>query len=415
MARFCQHCAQKGFTDQGQIGLSAGNTRCSVLPPRCLSTCLHAQKQSLQAVNRLILAPIMRKLAAIIFTSRHAMTHTRYTALALQTACDAVNSCAAASDARALMQKSWTRIDGQIAASKAFIGSDVKLVVLPEYFLTGFPMGESITAWRDKACLRMDDSLYETMGKTAQRLDVHIAGNAYELDPNFPELYFQCSFLINNRGELALRYRRLVSMYAPTPHDVWQRYLEIYGLDKVFAVADTEIGRVAAIASEEILYPEIARCFAFHGAEIFLHCTSEAGSPLAMPKAVAKAARAYENMAYVVSANSAGIRGTPIPAQSTDGMSAIFDYKANKLCEAGFGESMVAHASIDLDALRAWRARPGMSNILSRQRTELFAQMYQQHPIYPIDSMIAAPENVTRAHFMAQQEVAIARLSNKST
>ncbi len=342
------------------------------------------------------------------------MTYARYTALALQTACDAINTCSDAVQARALMLQSWARIDAQIAASKAFIGSDVKLVVLPEYFLTGFPMGESIAVWREKACLRMDDAIYDAVGKTAQRLDVHIAGNSYELDPHFPELYFQCSFLINSQGELVLRYRRLVSMYAPTPHDVWQRYLDVYGLEKVFAVADTDIGRVAAIASEEILYPEIARSLAFHGAEILLHSTSEAGSPTAMPKAVAKAARAYENMAYVVSANSAGIRGTAIPAQSTDGMSTIFDYKANKLCEAGYGESMVAHATIDLDALRAWRARPGMGNILSRQRTELFAQMYQLHPIYPVDSMSAAPENLSRAHFAAQQAIAIARLRERS-
>ena len=48
-------------------------------------------------------------------------------------------------------------------------------------------------------------------------------------------------------------------MYAPTPHDVFSRYLDIYGLEGVFPVARTEIGNLAAIASEEILYPEIAR------------------------------------------------------------------------------------------------------------------------------------------------------------
>src|SRR2546430_2207941 len=78
---------------------------------------------------------------------------------------------------------------------------------------------------------------------------------------------------------LVLRYRRLLSMFAPSPWDVWDAFLDRYGIDAVFPVATTEIGRLAAIASEEILYPEIARAHAVKGAEILLHSTSEAGSP----------------------------------------------------------------------------------------------------------------------------------------
>ena len=177
-------------------------------------------------------------------------------------------------------------------------------------------------------------------------------------------------------GAVVLRYRRLNSMFAPTPHDVWDRYLEVYGLEAVFPVARTEIGNLACVASEEILYPEIARCHAMRGAEILIHPTSEMGSPALTPKDVAKRARAIENMAYVVSANSAGIRGTPIPAASTDGMSKIIDPTGLVLAEAGPGETMAATAEIDLEALRRLRRRPGMANLLSRQRFELFAESY---------------------------------------
>jgi hypothetical protein len=61
-----------------------------------------------------------------------------------------------------------------------------------------------------------------------------LAGNAYELDRHFPGLYFQTSFVIAPSGDVVLRYRRLNSMFAPTPHDVWSKYLDIYGLDGVF-------------------------------------------------------------------------------------------------------------------------------------------------------------------------------------
>ena len=197
-------------------------------------------------------------------------------------------------------------------------------------------------------------------------------------------------------GAVVLRYRRLVSMFAPTPHDVWQLYLQVYGLDAVFPVADTVLGRLACIASEEILYPEIARVLALKGAEVFLHSTSEVGSTRLTPKDVAKRARAYENMAWVVSANSAGILGSDFPTQSTDGMSKIVDYKGEVRIEAGFGESMVAHGEIDVMAVRRARAKPGI--------------------VYPANTMLAADGSVAvpgRPHFMAMQQRAIEALRGR--
>ena len=334
-----------------------------------------------------------------------------YFALALQSRCDAVNQAPDRAAARALMQSSISRIGLEIAASKAFIGPDVRLVVLPEYCLTGFPMGESIAVWREKACLGEHDVFFDALGEIAAKNGVFLAFNAYEIDPHFPKLYFQSSFVMNDQGALCLRYRRLISMYAPTPHDVWQRYLETYGIDAVFPVADTSIGRLGAIASEEILYPEIARALAFRGAEVFLHCTSEVGSPNATPKSIAKRARAIENLAYVVSANSAGIVGTAIPSQSTDGMSTVIDYKGNVLIEAGFGESMVANAVVDVRALREWRQRPGMSNLLARQRTELFAASYAGTQIYPSNTLLDVEPS--RGHFLEVQKNTIANLLAK--
>ena len=116
-------------------------------------------------------------------------------------------------------------------------------------------------------------------------------------------------------------------MYAATPHDVLDEYISVYGVDSLFPVARTPLGNFACLASEEILYPEIARCLALKGAEIFLHNTSEVGALSPTPKNIAKQARAIENMAYVISANSAGITGYAIPAHSTDGHSQIVQYE----------------------------------------------------------------------------------------
>nr|WP_250122743.1 nitrilase-related carbon-nitrogen hydrolase [Chroococcidiopsis sp. CCMEE 29] len=329
--------------------------------------------------------------------------------LALQVTCHAVNQARDHQEARSLMQKTIDRLAQQIAASIAFIGPDCRLVVLPEYFLTGFPLAESLTVWAEKACLEIAGPEYEALGQIAQEKNIFLAGNAYELDRNFPKLYFQACFVIDPSGSVVLRYRRLNSMFAPTPHDVWERYLDCYGLDGVFPVAKTAIGNLAALASEEILYPEVARCLAMRGAEIFLHSTSEVYGQARSPKEAAKITRAVENMAYVISANTAGIANSPIPAASVDGGSKIIDYRGLVLAETGAGESMAAFAEIDLAALRQYRRRPGLNNLLSRQRFELYADSYRQSHFYPANTMLDG--EVDRKHFIQTQQATIERLA----
>ena len=296
-----------------------------------------------------------------------------YRALALQVRCEAINKV---EDPRAVMAASIRRIGAQIGASKGFLGPDTQLVVLPEYFLSGFPMGESLEAWAQRGAVDPDGDEEAAVGALAAAHDVYLSANLYERDPAFPGIYFQASVLWGPDGRVALRYRRLHSLFAPTPHDVWTRYVDTYGLDAVFPVADTPLGRLACIASEEILFPELSRVLALRGAEVFLHSTSEVGSVRTTPKDIARRARSIENLAYVVSANSAGMSGTDIPGASTDGKSQIIDFRGEPLAEAGFGESMTANAELDIAALRRYRARPGMGNLLARNRLDLWAAEY---------------------------------------
>lgn len=338
------------------------------------------------------------------------MSTATYKALALQISTAAVNQYKQTADAKNSMLESVRKIHAQIKASKAFIGQDLQLVVLPEYFLTGFPMGESTAEWQDKACIHPKDEIYGALQHLAQDCGIYLSGNVYELDDHFQQLYFQTSFIIDPASHIILRYRRLNSMFAATPHDVLDEYCKVYGTESLFPVVKTPIGNLACLASEEILYPEIARCLALRGAEIFLHHTSEVGSLIPTPKNIAKLARAIENMAYVISANSAGITGYPIPSASTDGHSQIIQYEGIKVCEAGFGESMVANASIDIEALRTYRRRPGMSNYLSRQRFELFAPTYAQS-VYPPNSLLN--KTPSRSHYTQQQLSVIEALQQK--
>ena len=341
------------------------------------------------------------------------MTEIAYRALALQTTCRAVNDCADAAEAQAVIAQNIARVGRQVRASKTFIGPDLKLVVLPEYFATSYPLGDTIPGWAEKGSFAMDGAEYEQLGKVAQDNGVYLVSNAYERDPHFPGLYFQSQVVVDDTGNQILRYRRLISLYAPSPHDVWDKYLDVYGIDGVFPVARTPLGNLACIASEEILYPEIARAHGLRGAEVFLHCTSEIGSPDLTPKDIAKRARAIENMAYLVSANTSGIQGVDIPLGSSDGMSKIVDDQGRVLAAAGAGESMAAYADLDIAGLRRRRLRPGMGNFLSRLPQAAIAAGLSGAALTPnalLDGdSVKIPQ---RADFAARQKATIEALQN---
>ena len=135
------------------------------------------------------------------------------------------------------------------------------------------------------------------------------------------------------------------------------------------------------------------------------------------PKDIAKRARAIENVVYVVSCNSGGIADSPIPMNSVDSMSKIVDFHGHVLAAATIGESMVANAELDLAALRRYRRRPGMPNVLARQRLELFAESYTKHTIYPANTLLDdAGEHVVpeRSHFVETQRRTIDKLVKKN-
>jgi predicted amidohydrolase len=332
-----------------------------------------------------------------------------YKAVALQVACHSVAASEDATAARTMMAEALERLARQVAATLRWTGPDTRLVVLPEYVLTGFPTRETAPEWLEKACLYDGCPEYAALGRIARDNGVFLAGNAYEADAHFTGLFFQTSYIIDPAGEVILRYRRLNSMYTPTPHDVWDRYVDVYGLDGVFPVVSTEIGRLAAVASEEILYPEVARCMAMRGAEVIVHSSCEVSSPQPTPKTIARRARAIENLAYVVSCNTAGMEGIALPAASADGGSMVVDFRGLVLAEAGPGESLVACAEIDLDALRRFRRRPGMENLLSRQRFEAYADSYRDRSFYPANTLTGGYEG--RQHCIYTQKTTIQRLA----
>ena len=313
-----------------------------------------------------------------------------YTGVAMQVSVKGVNRCTDRASARARINENLRRIGEYTTTAagflKFFYGVPVRLVALPEYAVTGFPMKESPAEWRDRACLEQNGPEYEELGRIAQKNDLFLSGNVYEIDPAFPELYFQTCFIIGPNGNVILRYRRLTSCFEPTPHDVWDKYLDVYGPESIFPVARTEIGNLAMMPCGEILWPETARCLTLRGAEVILHPTSDHGRTEFMAWESAKRTRAAENMVYLVSANAGGIEGGPPSGQNT-GHSKIFDFQGRVLADTkSAGESTRAFAVIDVEMLRRARCTPGGLfgvNRLARLRVEAYAPVYAAASFYP--------------------------------
>lgn len=333
-----------------------------------------------------------------------------YTAVAIQRKTNPVNGMSRDA-ARESILKSIEKGKREIEAARHGAGDDAKLFLFPEFSFQGYPRTETFDEWIDLACIEPGGREYDHLSKVAQDLGVYIGGHTYEFDSKIPGVYFGVSWLIDDNGEMRLRYRRLNSMTSPSPYDVWDKFLEHYTMDDLLPVAKTDIGNIAAIPCQEIHFPELIRSLALRGAEILLHPTSEhrlRGQLTSFE--IARRARAVENVMYIVSSNSAGFDGDVPGANGNDGGSEIVDYRGSVMKKAGPGSTFNAQAEIDLSALRRRRSKPDVWNLLSRTQTKLWGEEYLSHDVVPPNAALQPGARLDRRFFKDKQIDIVANL-----
>src|SRR5262245_23469139 len=216
-------------------------------------------------------------------------------ATCMQVKIHALNSTRTRAEAMAIVHSTFDRwrqlIDG--TAGRAAGGH---ILLFPELAIQGFPGKETAAEWLEKACIEIPGPETDRLAEKAREYGVYIGANGYERDPEWPGRYFNCSFLIDPSGEVILKYRRINSVQSVSPHDILDQYLDRYGVEGTFPVADTPLGKIAMMPCGEIMYPEAARMFMFRGAEVLLHPTSDMGTYDRMGWESCKIARAAENM-----------------------------------------------------------------------------------------------------------------------
>jgi len=177
---------------------------------------------------------------------------------------------------------------------------------------------------------------------------------------------------------------------------VWDRWIELYGrnLDAFYPVADTEIGRLAVLMANEGSYPENARGLAMNGAEVVYRASYPHPHTGNEFFEIQNRARALDNNFYVVAPNLATYfleQDSDLPIDTFGGQSMVVDYKGRVVGKHlyGAGSSYVA-GTIDIDALRKFRAQAQWDNWMKDLRTELYQVVYDQ-PIYPKNLYLERP------------------------
>jgi predicted amidohydrolase len=268
---------------------------------------------------------------------------------------------------------------------------EARLVVTGEYSLFGQYRPRTLDEWIEIA-LPIPNFATDLLGKTARKFEVYVVAHFLEKHPEFPGLYFNTTVIIDPRGEIILSYRKhngpnnLNTTYT-APGDVFQHFIEVFGEEALFPVADTPIGRLGVLVCGDIQYPEVARALALKGAEILIHPTAEIYRRSQAGWEAMRVARASENKVYLLSCTTGSFLGTDRPELGYRGRSQVISPDGDILAIAdGPGEAVVS-ASVDVDRLRWRKTRLTGSghnyNPTLLCRADLYAREYQRAMAWP--------------------------------
>jgi predicted amidohydrolase len=146
----------------------------------------------------------------------------------------------------------------------------------------------------------------EQISKKAREYGCYVVFGTYAKDPDWPGHVLSITTIIDPKGEIVGKHWKArnikgvfhgFELFTTTIYDVYDRYVEMYGLDEVIPVTRTPIGNIATTSTQ--LEPELIRAMAMKGAEIVLRTATGGFSPLDIQ------ASALYNSIYVALANNA--------------------------------------------------------------------------------------------------------------
>jgi predicted amidohydrolase len=266
--------------------------------------------------------------------------------------------------------------------------SPVKLVVLPENILRHeFNAKDPNQTQADRVASAVELPGPETdeVAEMAKKYSTYISMSMHEKDPKYPNYFMNTAFIMNPRGRIILKFRK-INPWIPlevstSPHDL----LEVYK-DPLFPVVETELGNLACMVCYDQFFPEVSRQLTFNGAEVLIKPTIFPPYPQHMNYepydwyTIVNKMRSIENMVYGINCNSGKY-----------GNSMIVDYMGRTLVKAGRGRQMTIGATIDIEAMREYRNKTQLHNMLQQLRTECYT--YLKDPMWPVNKPLINGED----------------------
>ena len=196
----------------------------------------------------------------------------------------------------------------------------------------------------------------------AKELSVHIVyGFVEKAEQGGRIVYYNSAALIDDRGTEVGRYRKA--------HLVEGMETAAFEKGDAFPVFDTAIGRIGIMICWDSMFPEVARMLALGGAELII-VPEAVETGIEREWGLALAARALDNVAYVISCNHAGTDR----ALSYFGRSAVYGPLGELLALAG-EEDETLTATIDYQRVAKSREYFYM---LRQRRPEVYSTLVTQ-------------------------------------
>ena len=296
-------------------------------------------------------------------------------------------------------------LENAISVAKPFSMSDsIKLIVFPEFFLTGAvsQLGSDSSRIVDKIGISFPGYEADILAKFAQDTKSYVAGGVFEYDPSWPKRFFNSAFIFDDNGKLIHLYRKIhcadVFGRLPdtTPGSVYTEYIDRYGYDYLFPVAKTPLGNLSTVICFDMNFGETHREMVRRGAEIIIHPTSEPHNIRRRGWDIARHVRAYENTAYILTAGHGGefrSQGlSDFPTHMNRGYSKIVNFDGTLQCVADGPGAVPLVGSVNLDSLR--RERSNMKhNLLLWDNPHVYSESYNQNKGIVNDLWKDKPEN----------------------
>ena len=285
--------------------------------------------------------------------------------------------------------------DALSITERSAAGATTRLLAYPEFFLHGQGgYGYRTPHTFERIAITLPGPETDRLGEFCMQNKVYLAGSALESDPKCPGRVFNCAFIINDSGDIIHRYRKIhcadVWGFFPdnTPGSIFTQYVDTYGYDYLFPVADTPLGKLATMVCFDHTVGETPRMLAQMGAEVIIHCTSDPHGADRTPWELTRQTRAYENTCYILAPRNGGEYLDPEgvhPSALERGHSRLIHFDGSVMGEIDTAGRAFMSGSIDLRELREARNKNTAMNSLIWDNPSVYMHKYAENIGMPLD------------------------------